>query len=282
MYVEARKDWLNQERKFLEAVGLLIRAPDDYDHEQANLWDLKFGNGEFCINGQLLINEDEVPFTVNWDTRQLCFGNERVSVTPSVWKYIKKYRMGTLLIFTSPLGPVLTVMVFKDGEAGVRQKLKHMKGCTPKVMFTSNAKGTINKFVWKLALQALAMATRDIRGAIKSDFSWKYALVLYVDNHSTHLDKVIAEWARYNFGIFVRCLLRNASHIGQPVDFAIGRTYKTDWKSGVLNLLSNVQMMHNMCIGVAIDRQKWREVCIRMLAETLHKVQLLDFLRLIN
>lgn len=273
MFLDQRPDWLRRERKFLMDANLLITAPPDYDPQRKQNWSLRFGNGSFVINGLNVVNGDEVPFTLDWSTRQLVIGEERIALGPNALpNCMSKYRMGTLFIFTTPKGPLLTVIIFRKGKEGVRTKLRGLRGNAERVLYTANETGSITPEIWIETLKALAQRTTVRRGVRGDALRWKRALALYVDNHGTHLNKEIAEWARQSFGIYIRPLLPNTSHLMQPVDQNYGVQYKNLFKKRVTRLVDGIQMLKNLTNDLQFDIQKWRELSVRVVAEIVLEV----------
>ena len=278
MLLEARLEWLPREREWLTKAGILVPLSDVHAHSKNN-YTIKIGMQNFIIDGHRLCNADEVPFTIDWDRKQLIVRGERVSLRPSVLKFLTKYKMGTVLIFMTPCGPEMVVLIFQDGEKGVRQKLQNLTGSDSScVVCTSNSAGCINTKVWEWSLECLARRTRKKRGHQKGTSTgqkWRFPYVVYVDNHNSHLNKRVARQALEKYGIAIRPLIANTSHVMQPVDQNYGILYKQMFKKDVLWICNDLERMASMNCLVKFDRQKWRELCVRVLTQIASKVYLL-------
>lgn len=89
----ARPKFLENERPFLKKLGIIRERPRHYDPKTHHeVWDWR----NWKIDGDLLVNFDEVPFSVDYDSKQLVMGNERISMTRTALKRLQKYREGML------------------------------------------------------------------------------------------------------------------------------------------------------------------------------------------
>lgn len=271
--LEKRRVWLPPERVFLEKAKILIRAPPDYA-ENADQYTVKIWNKSFFICGDRVVNGDEVPFSIDWDTQQLVTATERISLRPRCIPYLDKYKFGTLLIFMTPNGPLLTVLIFQGGEERVREELKNLaQSHSSHLVATANKKGCINTAVWKFAISALAQRTTTARGVTKDTKDWKYALALYVDNHKSHVNEEVCKWAFKKYGIIVRTLIPHSSHIMQAVDQHYGVLYKNMFKERVLCVESGIEILSSITNEVEMDKPKWRQLCVRVMADIVDEVR---------
>lgn len=267
-----RVGWLPTERVFLKRAKILIPAPSDYKQLAAQ-YSVQIWNSSFFILGDRVLNGDEVPFTINWDTKQLVSAMERISLAPRTIPYLTKYKFGTLLIFMTPNGPLLTVLIFQGGEEGVRGDLKNMAmSDSSHLIATANKKGCINTAVWKFAVHALAQRTTTVRGVTKDSDEWKYAIALYVDNHKSHVNEEVARWAYKRFGIVIRTMPSKTSHILQAVDQNYGVLYKNQFRERVLELDAGVNMLSQLTDELEVCKPKWREICVRIMSDIVAEV----------
>ena len=269
---QTRVSWLPPERDFLQKSNIMILAPDDYQ-EDPDKYDIKFSNGEFCFFGDRIINGDEVPFEVDWAARQLVTSTERISVAPKMLKYMTKYRFGTLLIFMSPNGPVLTVVIFRKGGSGVRQQLRDLdRDTSSHVVATATESGNIDSVVWEFALEQLAIRTKTVRGVTNHASKWKHAVALYVDNHASHLNERIARMAFEKWGIVIRPLIKNSSNIMQAVDQNYGVLYKETFKRLMNAVDSSIRIVSGISEEVTCSKPEWRALCIRFISQIVNAV----------
>lgn len=91
----ARSPWLRTERDFWRESEVLCSIPEGYDSEESDeIWD--DDSPSEILDANRIGNYDEVPFQVNWKTRQLILKDgERVSLTQQAVKRLKKYREGS-------------------------------------------------------------------------------------------------------------------------------------------------------------------------------------------
>lgn len=252
----------------------MIEAPNDYAENAAD-YNVKIWNRSFFILGDRVLNGDEVPFSVNWDTKQLvaAWEKDRISLKPRAIPYVNKYKFGTLLIFMTPNGPLLTVLIFQGGEERVRGELKNLAmSHSSHLVATSNKKGCINTAVWKFAIHALAQRTTTARGVTKDDDGWRYALALYVDNHKSHVNEEVAHWALQRFGIIIRTMPSKTSHIMQAVDQNVGVLYKKKFRKRVLELDMGLEMLSEITNEVEVNKPKWRQICVRFMSDIVAEV----------
>ena len=74
----ARPRYLEAERPVLRQLRVIRDRPDDYNpNTHIEIWP---DGVTSKVDGQLVVNFDEVPFTINWATRQLVTKGERISL----------------------------------------------------------------------------------------------------------------------------------------------------------------------------------------------------------
>lgn len=273
--LERRRTWLPVERDFLKKAKILIPTPEDYQ-SNAHRYNLVFGNRSFILLGDRIVNGDEVPFSIDWDTRQLVPSkgkSRRISLKPRSITYMNKYKFGTLLIFQTPNGPLLTVLIFQGGEEGVREELRELSGSdSSHLVYTANKYGCINTAVWKFALRALAQRTTTVRGVTKDSRDWKHALAVYVDNHKSHVNQEVCEWAHRELGLIIRTLPAGSSHIMQAVDQNYGILYKNKFKEKVLAMDHGLEMLREITAETWVNKPKWRQLCVRFMSDIVDEV----------
>lgn len=97
-FIKARPHFWENERPFLKQLGVIRRKPDGY-HESTHreVWD----TDDWKVDGDLLLNFDEVPFSIDWSTKQLVAGGERIAMTQTALSRLKKYREGIYTYYNS-------------------------------------------------------------------------------------------------------------------------------------------------------------------------------------
>ena len=161
---------------------------------------------------------------------------------------------------------VLVCMIFrKAGGKRKRANLEALELCdTGNVQMLGSEKGNVNKELWPQILEMFAQRTRHERGIVGEDgvSDWKYAIVLYVDSYGVHLNKKVAARFASDYGIFLRFLLRNSSHIMQAIDRHIGQCLKLlyagsvmEYNYALLHMLKMPGFTENMAV------QKYTELC---------------------
>ena len=270
MLLAERKTWLPRERELLRSCGVIIDAPSDYADKREQ-YNLKFWNDRFIIDGVRIANADEVPFMIDWDTRQLVTKNERISLRPRELKYLKKHKFGTLFIFQGPTGPLFTMIIFQGvkGEGKiVNEELRELNGShSSNVLYTANENGNVTSREWKWAIEALAQRTLVQRGCTKSPEQWQKVFVLYVDGYSVHVSKAAAREFYQRFGIVIRTLPVGSSHIMQPVDHNYGVLYKNIFRDMMLRFDAGIEMMAQFARKEIVNKKKWRELVIRIISD---------------
>lgn len=246
-YMAARPRYLAAERPVLRELRLIRDRPPNYDpNTHIEIWPDGVARK---VDGRLVVNFDEVPFTINWATKQLVAKGERISLCRSALNQLKKYRTGTIGIFMTVEEILLVVLLYrKTGGPNVRHRL-HKLGQTDEsqLLVLGSDTGTMDGTTWPLCLEALATVTKERRGVVDETGSdWKYALALYVDNYSVHCNKAVSDDMALRHGIYIRLLLRNCSHIQQPVDRNIGIAFKNMYRALMLEWAFDLQTMETV------------------------------------
>ncbi len=97
--------------------------------------------------------------------------------------------------------------------------------------------------------------------------------MLNVDNYSVHLDEKVAEEHANLYGIFVRCLLRNASHIQQPIDQHVGIFVKNNIKRKIESWIAECNTFNQLGSELKYDKQKWRSLIARFVSDAIQEIQ---------
>ncbi len=95
-FLVAIQKYMAIERPFLRLVDVLCSVPEGYDSdEHEEIWDAQ--SPKEILDGARVANYDEVPYVVNWSTKQLVLmTGERLSLTQQAMKRLKKYKEGTM------------------------------------------------------------------------------------------------------------------------------------------------------------------------------------------
>ena len=263
-YVQARPAYLTAERYFLRMIGIIRCKPNDYDdHLYDENWDnIAFGWQHGIWDGERTLNVDEVPWTMDIEGQQLHVPGECCAVSSDVLQYLGKYRQGTLTLVTNYKEILFIVIIFMNGGKRVERKLRNMDGnIGSNVMYAVTKSGSMNSRVWKALMKRLMTRTMEIRGCRDvTGEDWTKPVVMYMDNYGPHLRRDVAKKYAVKYGIFLRCLMKNGSHLQQPVDQHVGYFIKRL----VLKLLSRwfSQLERAAALGkqLSIDLQRWREI----------------------
>ncbi len=277
-FIQARKVYLPCEREFRRRCEVIVQKPADYDDSHEEIWNLLDVNGNEITeiwDAAREFNLDEVPFIMDIRTKQIVAIGERASVFKNKYKY-GKYRQGTLVVVSNFKKILFLMIIFNKGEKGVRKILNtQMHGTfSSKVHWQCSASGSMTKYIWKKTMNIFKNRTRILRRVTKFDGSdWTQAVILNVDNFGVHLETKTAEKFAKS-GIFIRCLLRNASHIQQPVDQHLGILLKNIIKERFELWMMNNDELRTFGVELGIDMPKWRQFIARFTDEAvteLHK-----------
>ena len=191
-----------------------------------------------------------------------------VSVSVYVCTYIQPgctLHIGTIGLFVTPTELLMAVIIYRQSEGKTAQeRLENLEGTdVGPVMMIGTKKGNMDRTIWPKVLEALATRTAARRGVYGSaSEKWKYALALYVDSYAVHLNRDVALDIAKRFGIFIRPLLRNASHLMQPVDRHIGICFKNMYKRHVM--IANYTLLHMLSMNSEnrkMSLKKFIEMC---------------------
>jgi len=263
------------ERVLRLAIGIIVARPENYDtighlHEEIWLphelakWD---GTKEF--------NADEVPWTADPKERQITGWGKAARVVPGAIKHLSKYRQGTIVLFINCFACILALLILKNGKSEqIRNDIRKLKkNCQSNLHIFLSITGSMNAEIWAESLNLFKNATARVRGCHNSNGTdWKNAIVLNIDNCSSHLESKIAEKYSTDYGIHLRCLTRNASHIQQPVDQNIGKIFKIIFKKLLLDMMFKLDNLANLGRAPKVDTKKWRELVIRLMDQSLIEI----------
>ena len=240
---------------------MVRQRPPNYDprtHRE------KWENADWKLDGKLMVNFDEIPYSIDWDTKQLVAAGERISLNRTAFDRLKKYREGTIGMFMTPFEVLMIVIIYrKAGGPQVRERLRTLEQTdNSNVFMLGTEKGTMNAEMWPKCLKALAECTKERRGTVEEHGEdWKYAIALYVDSFAVHLNRQVALDTALRYGIFIRPLLRNASHLMQPVDRNVGICFKNKYKSRLLQYNYDFLHMLSLNIEFTVSVEKYTQMC---------------------
>ncbi len=267
-YIQQRTKYLEIERRFRKTIEVIVKKPQNYQQDEyEEIWDEE---EEYKWDGERELNGDEVPFIIDMTSKQIISEGERAGVLKKGLHKSSKYRQGTLWIISNCFGILMVVVIFPNGGKVVAAKLiKQMLGnLETKVYWVCSKSGSMTTRIWLEVMIMLQNRTKSMRGCQQlSGRDWKKAIVLNLDNYAVHLNVDIAARFAAEYGIFIRCLLKNASHLQQPVDQHIGLLLKRRIKSNIHLWLirSNRFVAHTKVVKV--DAQKWREMVCRFVVD---------------
>lgn len=188
-YIAKRPEYLQTEREFRRAIGVILQRPDQYDRFHEEIWE--DGVVEKW-DGERELNLDEVPFSLDMNsTKQLVGPDERPSVVRSkAIKYTGKYRQGTIVLVSNFKEIVLAMVIFAKGGKRVAKMLQDFAGAVSgnTVYWECSESGNMTNWIWRKTLNYLKNKTHDIRGCSNMEgLDWTKAIVLNVDNYTVKL-----------------------------------------------------------------------------------------------
>ena len=211
------------------------------------------------------------------DSKQIVSEGERAGVLKKgLRKKTGKYRQGTLWILSNFLEILFVVIIFPKGGKGVAAKLEKydVGGFQNKVYWVCSESGSMTTKIWIKVMILLQNRTKTLRGCKNPNGEdWKKAIVLLIDNYAVHLNIEIASEYASKYGIFIRCLLKNASHLQQPIDQHVGMLLKRRIKTGLQDCLIQVNRVTSQTVKIKIDAQKWREMVARFVIEAVKELE---------
>ena len=265
-YMSSRAVYLQVERTFRRKINIIQKYTCPQQNETKEIW-----------LASLEFNIDEVPFVLNLNNGQVVAWGEDVRVhDQKSAKYASKYRQGTLVIVMNNVSILFILIIFPNGGPGVLRKLqqKAMVYCN-KVYVLCSLSGSMTHSVWLQTLNLFQNLTKSIRGCHSVEGTdWTIAIVLSMDNYGVHLDEKLAKDYSKLFGIYMRCLLKNASHFQQPVDQHVGIWIKNLIINNLSTWTNNLNAFYSFGRGVSeLKLGKWREFVIRFVAEAIQKIE---------
>ena len=280
-YIFARIDYLRTERVFWRQTGIIVDRPDDYDQNGDSHEEVWTDNELQKVNGSNVCNVDEVPFNIDFQSGNIIMRGERSNINCTQLRHISKYRKGTFVIVMN-CGKVLLIMVIfmvSSGGEEIRARMNEWAGnLGAKIIWAVAEKGSMNGRTWIILLRALANISKKLRGCTNLDGrDWTRALLLYADNYGVHLNDVVAQAFAANYGIFIRCLIRNASHIQQPVDQNVGQLIKVWLVVMIEEWVCELERLHNCGSDYVVDKQTWREYVVGFVSRCIVRINSDEF-----
>ena len=268
-FVEVRKPWIDIEREERRKLEIIIKRPalyDDHPEQYDEIWP---DDVEEIWDGERELNEDEIPFTFDNKAKQLVSFGEVARTIKNKISYIGKYRQGTIAMVMNFRKVLFFLIIFKKGGVGVTEALNRFTGnaYAPVYLFCSES-GNMTLPIWVKTMILIQNATKELRGCLQSNGrDWKKAVVLNIDNYGVHLNSNLAERYAQIHGIFIRCLLRNCSHIQQPIDQHVGKYFKAILKKLLVGFSYMYEQMCEICEDIDINLSKWRQIVVRIVVQ---------------
>ena len=266
-YVKRRRTTLPEERKFRREIGVIVSKPaaeEIDDHEE--IWDLANDPDEKW-DGARELNWDEIPWQFPVQPKLLCGPGGRPHLIAHALKGLDKYRKGTIGMFVNCFRVILVVAIFRKGGAVLSKTLRRMCNSASGIAVAFVTKsGNVTRKLWPKILELLNRRTKLLRGCQHPDGrDWKRPLVLTLDNYGTHERADLADrWAGQH-GICLRPLIRNASHLQQPVDQHIGQMGKEIFKKAFMQWTISLRRASALGVDTKIDMNRFRELAVREL-----------------
>ena len=273
-YLAARGKYLRFERDIMRKLSIILRRPDNYCDDHEEVWDGT--TPDEIWDASRMFNVDEVPFFIDMKSGQVATKEESKRIRQRAFNdRLNKYRQGTLVVVSGVRDILLIVIIFPGGGETVSKTLKKMEGMVQgNVMWAATKSGNMNGRIWELTLRLIQNRTKKLRGCMSGDGKdWERAIALYFDNFASHLDERITREYSEEYGIFARTLLKNTSHIQQPVDQHIGRILKLLVRDIVLRLVTDIETYVSFGRSAAHPKQKWREYTCRLVMEAERQVK---------
>ncbi len=275
-YLEFRPRYLKIERALRRAIGIILPRPANYDRIGDQHEEIWADEVEEMWDGEREFNIDEIPWKADQKAKQITPRGKIARLVPGpLGQHISKYRQGTIVLYINCFGIILALLILKKGTSEQIKKQIHKlkKNCHSRLHVFVSETGSMNKEIWGESLNLFKNATARIRGCQNSNGrDWKKAVALNIDNFVVHLNAKVAEEYANLYGIYIRCLARNASHLQQPVDQNIGKIFKNLFKNFLTNLVFTMENLCNLNQGVNINLKKWREIVIRFMDQSLDEM----------
>ena len=259
-YLRVRPRYLKFERNFRRSINVIVPRPDNYSDEHEEIWD---DDVMEIWDATREFNIDEVPLQLELRAKQIMGLKERASVVlKGIWKFLGKYRQGTLVIVTNYVGVLFIVIIYKGGPGVTKKLVETMQGTLGgHVFWVCSESGSMTASIWKQTMNWFQNYTKKLRGCVQiNGMDWKKSVVLNVDNYGVHLNDDVAHDYATAYGIFIRCLLRNASQHQQPVDQHVGVLVKKMIKKNLEDWLLSLSDYESYGMTLQYDVHKWRSL----------------------
>ena len=284
-YIFARIQFLQTEREFWRRIGIILKIPQYYNAIGAFHEEIWKENEIEKIDASRVFNVDEVPFDCGITCGNVSAYGERTNLNCCLLSEVTKYRKGTIVLVMNHGVVLFAILIFKVLSGG-QNVLEELRGCSghlgTNVLFAVTKKGSMTHEVWSLLLQTLMNMTKRLRGCKNIDGTdWKKSIVLTADNYVVHLNQELANRFASMYGIFIRCLIKNASHLQQPVDQHIGNLIKRWLVSDIELLVMTLERAINLGITEKIVKSTWRELMIVFLSKALSKINQQEYTKVI-
>ncbi len=264
---------MKEERKHRRKYDIIVQRPEGYDINPEAFEEIWADGVEEIWDAERELNTDEIPFHMNVKSKQILSFTRREAARTIKNKvsYIGKYRQGTISMVINYKNVLFVVIIFRKGGVGVTERLNELKGniYCQLYLFCSES-GNMTYKIWLEVMVLIQNATKEMRMCARSDGrDWKKAVVLNIDNYGVHLNSALAENYANIHGIFIRCLLRNCSHLQQPIDQHVGQYFKLILKKSLRKFSFQFNDLANMTSGIAVGLSKWREIVVKLVVMTM-------------
>ena len=276
-YVKARGPFLRRQRDFFRKIGIIVKKPVNYEdvkdiHEE--IWD---DDDTEKIDADRVYNIDEVPLNIVSLSQCLRRKYERSNLKNTLMKQMDKYRKGSLVILSNNTGIKLIMIIFKcegGGQQVEKEANEHLCGNQgTKVIWTTSKSGSLRDKQWVMMLNAVANMTKVQRGCKDlSGNDWKRTIAILVDNYSVHIKNKTANCFARRYGMFVCCLIANASHLQQPVDQNIGNQVKLNMNNFLDDKVIYMERLNELGSDQVVSVSKFREYLISYVAQSVLKL----------
>jgi len=268
-FVDVRASWLKIERDERRKLEIIVKRPVSYNDNPAHWDEIWPDDVEEIWDAERELNEDEIPFTCDTKAKQIVsFGEVARNIKDKI-SYVGKYRQGTLALVMNFKTILFFILIFKKGGVGVTEALNKLVGTAyaPVYLFCSES-GNMTLPLWIKTMILIQNATKQLRGCRQSHGrDWTKAVVLNIDNYGVHLNSNLAESYAQLHGIFLRCLIRNCSHIQQPIDQHVGKYFKSILKKLLSKFSYLYETICQFSDEIDINLSKWRQIVVRLVVK---------------
>ena len=283
-FLKHRTGYLLVERQIRRDVNVIVSPPEGYESHSDEHEEIWTAANQEIWDGKREFNCDEVPWKVTQDGKHIVAYGEKPRVIKNNIKFVGKYRQGTIVLFMNFQKIWLIILIFKKSKSKksksnkpkkdtsrIGEQLKKLLGYGVQNIYSvCSGSGSMTTLIWIESLILFKNITKQLRGCLNSNNEdWHKAIILSIDNYSVHLNAELATKYAYLYGILIRCLLRNASHIQQPVDQHVGILFKSIFKKLLRKVCFAIDSMCNLQNTVALTPAKWRQICLRICRQTL-------------